>query len=102
MEFINFEKALCQQVEQKFKETLDSIRRKSFSHPGDGASLEHVDSDAKLKAGQSQALNDVSRKVIIVGAGFARLFALKHCLEEGLDATVYEANSYIGGRCPEA
>jgi len=35
--------------------------------------------------------------VTIVGAGFSGLFALKHCLEYGLDATVYEAKDWIGG-----
>lgn len=37
------------------------------------------------------------RTVTIIGAGFSGLFALKHCLEYGLDATVYEARDYIGG-----
>lgn len=35
--------------------------------------------------------------VTIIGAGFSGLFALKHCLAYGLDATVYEGRDYIGG-----
>lgn len=34
------------------------------------------------------------RQVIIIGAGWSGIYALKHCLEEGLDAIILEKHSY--------
>jgi len=33
-------------------------------------------------------------KVLIIGAGWSGIYALKHCLEEGLDATILEARDH--------
>ena len=36
-------------------------------------------------------------KVAIVGAGASGITALKQCLDEGFDATVFEKEQHIGG-----
>ncbi|KAI2291992.1 hypothetical protein LOZ07_004841 [Ophidiomyces ophidiicola] len=43
-------------------------------------------------------LYPMAPKVAIVGAGLSGLTALKHCLEEGFNATVFETRHAIGGQ----
>lgn len=38
-----------------------------------------------------------TKTVAVIGAGLAGLVTLKSCLEEGLDATIYEQSDHIGG-----
>jgi monoamine oxidase len=49
-------------------------------------------------ATRSRAQDMAGTKVIVIGAGFAGLAAAKQVQEQGADAIIFEAGSYIGGR----
>jgi monoamine oxidase len=49
-------------------------------------------------ATRSRAQDMVGTKVIVIGAGLAGLAAAKQVQEQGADAIIFEAGSYIGGR----
>jgi len=62
---------------------------------GDTTSLTALVDDATPSAGKSIA----PARVVIVGAGLAGLTAAYRLKQKGIVATVYEANTRLGGRC---
>ncbi|WP_373069427.1 FAD-dependent oxidoreductase [Gemmatimonas sp.] len=62
---------------------------------GDTTSLTALVDDATPNAGKSIA----PARVVIVGAGLAGLTAAYRLKQKGIIATVYEANTRLGGRC---
>ena len=41
----------------------------------------------------------MSKKVVVIGAGFAGLSAASHLAQKGYAVTLLEKNSMVGGRC---
>jgi monoamine oxidase len=82
-----------EQVEEK-RRALESTRRQFIR--GAGLATAALVGAPLLRAAKPSG---TSAKVVVVGAGLAGLTCAYRLKQAGVDATVYEANSRVGGRC---